>query len=150
LFSLLNVLINICSLISFKWKRLLSVLKTCTIPITAVIACSANAFSYVFQELYPGGDLYSYWQFKRCKLPNIEAASILFQVLKGVAYLHSHNIVHRDLKMDNVLMTTFSAQCRVVLCDFGCAVQLTQDPRNRSICISRMFSVTGTFEYMAP
>jgi len=43
---------------------------------------------------------------------------ILYQILRGLKYLHSAKVMHRDLKPDNVLI---SRDCRLVLCDFGLA-----------------------------
>mmetsp|Transcript_7394 Transcript_7394/g.18811 ORF Transcript_7394/g.18811 Transcript_7394/m.18811 type:complete len:1283 (+) Transcript_7394:321-4169(+) len=45
-----------------------------------------------------------------------EVQSVFRQLVQGLAYMHDHGIVHRDIKMDNVLMT---ADTRPVICDFG-------------------------------
>ncbi|XP_048449711.1 cyclin-dependent kinase-like 2, partial [Rhincodon typus] len=48
----------------------------------------------------------------------------LIQILRGVAFCHSHNIIHRDIKPENILVS----RCGVVkLCDFGFARSLA-DP----------------------
>ncbi|PWY91433.1 serine/threonine protein kinase [Aspergillus sclerotioniger CBS 115572] len=108
------------------------------ISVEKMIRTSFNV--YLFQELVPGGDLFSYIQYKGGKLGNIDAAVIVRQILLALDYLHDRNIVHRDLKPDNILMTSLADGCRVVLSDFGCA---THNP-------GRMSRVVGTFEYMAP
>ena len=47
-------------------------------------------------------------------VPDIK--SYMLMLLKGVAHLHSHNIMHRDLKPANLLI---SADCRLKIADFG-------------------------------
>lgn len=108
---------------------------------------------YMIQELVTGGDLFSYIQYKQGRIPSIESAVIIRQVLKGVEYLHAQNIVHRDLKPDNILMTALDSGARVVITDFGHARFL---PNTHSQCdytnnkLRRMFSIVGTLEYTAP
>jgi hypothetical protein len=58
----------------------------------------------------------------------LEAHSVMdwtLQILKGIQHLLKHRIVHRDLKLNNIL---FSLTDNVVkLCDFGCSIQLSED-----------------------
>ncbi|KAK4977363.1 hypothetical protein LTR28_007211 [Elasticomyces elasticus] len=104
-------------------------------------------------KLLTAGDLFSFIEYKGGKLPDIEAAVLLRQILKAVDYLHERNIVHRDLKPDNILMTSLRDGARIVLTDFGHARVLpdTSDSRHGKVAINqRMFSVVGTWEYTAP
>lgn len=43
---------------------------------------------------------------------------IIYQLVKGLAYLHSLNIIHRDIKPENLLI---SEQNQLKICDFGFA-----------------------------
>ncbi|KAF3042071.1 hypothetical protein E8E11_007006 [Didymella keratinophila] len=108
---------------------------------------------YMFQELVTGGDLFSYIEYKQGKIPSIESAVIIRQVLKGVEYLHGQDIVHRDLKPDNILMTSLDSGARVVITDFGNARFLPNADSQRDYTnnkLGRMFSIVGTLEYTAP
>jgi serine/threonine protein kinase len=48
------------------------------------------------------------------------AAKCFRGILEGVSYLHSRHIAHRDLKLDNILVTV-DGVCKI--CDFGCCKQ---------------------------
>lgn len=51
-------------------------------------------------------------------LSNDHYQYFLFQLLRGLKYLHSANILHRDLKPGNLLI---NANCDLKICDFGLA-----------------------------
>lgn len=55
----------------------------------------------IYEELVAGGDLYSYISHGEfmLALPEPEVLMIIYQVLKGIEYLHSNGIVHRDIKV---------------------------------------------------
>jgi serine/threonine protein kinase len=54
-------------------------------------------------ELCSGGDLLNYVR-KRRRLKEDVAKYIFKQVVDGLAYCHSKGIVHRDMKLDNILL----------------------------------------------
>ena len=90
-------------------------------------------------ELCPGGDLLSYVR-KRRKIPEVQAKYIFKQIMKGVAYLHRNLIVHRDIKLENILL---DGHGRVKIGDFG--VSKKMDHRNEIL-----FEQCGTPTYIAP
>ncbi|KAJ9603739.1 hypothetical protein H2200_011925 [Cladophialophora chaetospira] len=103
----------------------------------------ADNTMYIMQEIVTAGDLFSYIESKNGKLREVEAAVVIRQILVALSFLHGKNIVHRDIKPDNVLMTSLAAGCRVVLTDFGAARRIENK-------IHRMSSIIGTHEYAAP
>lgn len=46
-------------------------------------------------------------------------AFILFGIANGLKYLHENNIIHRDIKSDNILLKRNSNDIKI--CDFGYA-----------------------------
>lgn len=78
--------------------------------------------------------------FLRQQLNENETAVIMQQIVDGLKYLHSHNILHRDMKLPNLLVT---ANMRVKIADFGLATQLSRpDEKHMTMC--------GTPNYISP
>src|SRR5262245_53778334 len=77
-------------------------------------------------------------------LPIDDATRTLRQVADALAHAHAHGVIHRDVKVDNVLM----ADGQAFLADFGIArVFAPQDP---GATITRTGVAVGTPNYMAP
>ncbi|CAD8048400.1 unnamed protein product [Paramecium sonneborni] len=55
------------------------------------------------------------------KLSEFEIQLVFFQLLKAVSYLHNKKIIHRDIKLDNILM---NSQKEIKLIDFGFATEI--------------------------
>lgn len=90
-------------------------------------------------EVCGGGDLLTYVR-RRRKLKEDVAAHLFKQIIVGLQYIHSKAVLHRDIKLDNILLTS---QGTVKICDFGVS-KLIEKPQDR------MFEQCGTPAYIAP
>lgn len=59
---------------------------------------------YLLMELCRKGELYRYLKTKG-RLSETESKKFFKQLIQGVDYLHQHGIIHRDLKLSNLLLT---------------------------------------------
>ena len=80
-------------------------------------------------------------------LPVSAALSLLRDVARALAYAHQHGVVHRDVKPDNVMLSSGAA----VVTDFGIAKAVSAALTDVSgPAVSQSGSVIGTPAYMAP
>mmetsp|Transcript_2012 Transcript_2012/g.5431 ORF Transcript_2012/g.5431 Transcript_2012/m.5431 type:complete len:791 (-) Transcript_2012:683-3055(-) len=87
-------------------------------------------------EFCPGGDMFD--QLYRHKKFSVQDVSIyIMQVLLPIEYMHKQGIVHRDLKLENILVAEDGA---LKLTDFGFAKYIQH----------RSYTLCGTPEYLAP
>ena len=97
---------------------------------------------YIVIELCHGGDMYDYLEKRDFRISEQRAWELATQTAGAVFYLHNYNIIHRDLKLENIMMTDDSETSVPKLVDFGLAAIL--DPGK-----SAKESV-GTVAYAAP
>jgi len=69
-------------------------------------------------ELCTGRELFERLA-KRQYYSELDAAHVTKQMIDACSYLHSHNICHRDLKLENWLYEDPSEDAKLKLCDFG-------------------------------
>ena len=66
-------------------------------------------------ELCAGGDLLNFVR-KRKKMDEPLAKVLFKQIIEGIGYIHSKSILHRDIKLDNILL---DGKGKVKIADFG-------------------------------
>ncbi|KAL9978253.1 hypothetical protein ACROYT_G015751 [Oculina patagonica] len=106
--------------------------------------CLDGGVVNIFMEYVPGGSIASILARFGC-LDEPVFSRYTKQLLSGVSYLHSNNVIHRDIKGGNILVMPSGA---LKLIDFGCAKRLYM---NLSMSRSNILrSMKGTPYWMAP
>ena len=99
---------------------------------------------YLATELASGGDLWALLR-KRRRLLESTCRFISAELVLAVRHVHSHGVLHRDIKLENLLL---DGQGHVKLVDFGLSKRLF-DPAT-GLWDGRTFTVCGTNYYMPP
>ena len=100
--------------------------------------------AYLIMEFCEGGNLIEHMRKKYpgSAMPEARAQRLFSPLFDALKHLHDRNIVHRDIKLDNVLIDS-SGEC-LKLTDFGFSIRLTDREEHRL----KLFC--GTPAYMAP
>eukprot|EP00347_Sterkiella_histriomuscorum_P001889 403370278 len=109
--------------------------------------------SYQFQFIYPNIDTYKQWYQQGGTLSDTitqtnqilekDLQVIMAQLLLAIDYMHDKNIMHRDLKLANILLTSKApGSYDLRIADFGLACELRNDGKTLERC--------GTPTYIAP
>ncbi|KAI9478624.1 MAG: camp-dependent protein kinase 8 [Benjaminiella poitrasii] len=95
-----------------------------------------DANLYMVLDYVPGGELFSVMR-KSVRLTEDAAKFYAAEVLLSIAYLHSQNIIYRDLKPENLLL---DAEGHIKITDFGFA----------KVVPDITWTLCGTPDYLAP
>jgi eukaryotic-like serine/threonine-protein kinase len=108
-----------------------------------------GAASYIVTELLEGETLRARMQGR--PLPARRSVDYAIQIASGLAAGHEHGIAHRDIKPDNLFVTT---EGRIKILDFGLAKLLGDDSSGDTETITigdeRRKPIRGTVGYMSP
>jgi serine/threonine protein kinase len=107
---------------------------------------SDDGLVYLVMELVEGQSLRRMIKEQGPLLPSV-AAEIIAQACAALDEAHRQNIVHRDIKPDNIIVATSAAGLRVKLLDFGIARLRDMSTLGN---LTQTGSVMGTPHYMSP
>ena len=100
-------------------------------------------YIYIIMEYCPGGDLFSYLEKRKFRIPEERAANIMYKMCNAVFYFQSFfGVIHRDLKPENILMTSDGDDGDIRILDFGLSKISTPNEK----CTEPY----GTLTYCAP
>lgn len=97
-----------------------------------------SSYVVLVMEFASGGDLLRFVRQRR-RLEESYARGLFKQLFDGVAHIHGLGVVHRDIKLENLLLDSF---CCLKIADFGVAATVSAGQRLHEHC--------GTPSYMAP
>ena len=84
-------------------------------------------YVYIFLEYCENGSLHDLLK-KRKNLTEKEVQCYMLQIIIALNYLHSKNIIHRDLKLDNILL---GKNMEIKIGDFGLATKFDKKNQNK-------------------
>ncbi|KAJ6359481.1 hypothetical protein OIU76_001081 [Salix suchowensis] len=97
---------------------------------------------YIVMELCEGGELLDRILSRGGRYTEVDAKTIVVQILNVVAYCHLQGVAHRDLKPENFLFTSRDEDAPMRMIDFGLSDFVKPD--------DRLNDIVGSAYYVAP
>lgn len=107
--------------------------------IVGFVGATAKSPFCIITDYMPNGSLYEDLTFKH-RLDATQNTIATYDIARGMQYLHSNEIIHRDLKSLNILL---DEDLKIKICDFGLS-------RNGAATETVKAQAVGTMQWMAP
>jgi len=101
-----------------------------------------NKYLFIVLEYMRGGDMYDYLNKRDFAVSEARALELGTQMAKAIFYLSSFGIIHRDLKLENIMMTDNTDQAVPKVVDFGLSAIISPD--------QKIQGAVGTVAYAPP
>jgi len=126
------------------WKKEIEVMNLNRSPYIVEVygySIQRNALT-IIMELMENGSLYDLIHIKHYKLSLLQRMRMARHCALGILILHSNNVIHRDVKSMNILVTE-DFSCKIT--DFGCAKLISSNQQFMHMTLN-----SGTPLWMAP
>ena len=110
------------------------------------ISMTEEGEPFIVMELLTGESLAEV--LSRGRLSGVRAVQLMLPIAEGLALAHARGVVHRDLKPDNVFLSTDSEQLQPKLLDFGIAKLVHATALAEKLTVKGM--LLGSPNYMSP
>jgi serine/threonine protein kinase len=117
-------------------RREIQILKVCQHPNITLLIDIFEDYHFIFigkidlcsltfyflclvMEYLEGGDMFHYLEARDFRIKEERVIELLHSVTTALYYLHSYGIIHRDIKLQNIMMTDGSDTADAKLMDFG-------------------------------
>lgn len=118
-------------------KNEISILKTLDHPniVKAYEVYESKRNIELVMENCSGGDLHT-----RAPYSEMDAAKIIGKLLSAIVYMHEKNIVHRDLKFENIMFENRLPDAEIKLIDFGLSKKCSKSGQAMSETYGTMYT----------
>lgn len=104
---------------------------------------------YMVMEFVDGKSLQAFLELEG-RLSNKVFLHVFGQLCKALQYIHSNNIIHRDIKTSNIMLQIIGTDLYAKLLDFGIARVLADNENRRSQQLTETGAIIGSPYYMSP
>jgi len=98
-------------------------------------------YFHIITEICSGLDLFD--KFKDTEIEESKIITVFSQIVYAIYYSHNQGIIHRDLKLENIIFENTSEEAQIKIIDWGLSAKFENET-------NRLKTQTGTPQYIAP